>query len=408
MTSVAGSQNCPSARHLTLTAFGIPVGVTVGGSGRDDLAAHLLDVWAWCDVREVASPDAAQDSAAAPGAHVTAVLDPDEAVVDAAHEAGWVAGTALEIVSEVLTPAITAAALEAASGDLVMLHAAALADEDGRTVALVGRSGAGKSTAVRVLGALPEVGWHYVTDETVAVGADGAPRHFAKPLSLFPAGRKWGKIQHSPASLGLSRAPESLSLNGVVFLERDPEATAVQVRAVDETEALVRLGEQSSYLSFLNRPLHRMAEVVRTAGAHAVRYADAADLAPLLSELVSAQRVVPADPMALPAPLAGRPTGAAPVTRWAAAVLDDLHVAPEGGVAFQQGRLVALSPLALAALHLVDARPGTLGELTAALVDWFGVPEGDPEAVTASLLAELVQNSLAVEVPVQHDFAPEG
>ena len=116
--------------------------------------------------------------------------------------------------------ALTLASLKRRVGDCVLLHAAGAALPDGSTVALVGPSGTGKTTASRAL--CQTLG--YVSDETVAVEESGRVRAWAKPLSVVidPASR-WEKLEHSPDELGLLRAPEALHLVAVIVLDRDPD-----------------------------------------------------------------------------------------------------------------------------------------------------------------------------------------
>ena len=64
---------------------------------------------------------------------------------------------------------VTLAALIVTSGQRFNLHAGGLADEQGRVLALVGRSGTGKTTATRLLAERLD----YLSDETVSITPDG-------------------------------------------------------------------------------------------------------------------------------------------------------------------------------------------------------------------------------------------
>ena len=75
----------------------------------------------------------------------------------------------LELLPYVLSREITRLGLTRLRGRVTLLHAAALADADGRAVVLVAPSGGGKSTATSVLG--QRLG--YVTDESVVLRGDG-------------------------------------------------------------------------------------------------------------------------------------------------------------------------------------------------------------------------------------------
>lgn len=377
---------------MHLTAFGLPVIVQVGGSGQDELTGHLLEAWAWCHAQE--RPD---DSSANTAALVKTVLDPDPAVVEAAHEAGAVAGSTLFAVAAQLTPTITAAALAAGAGDLVMLHAAAVTDpETGRTVVLVGPSGAGKSTAVRALSDR----FAYVTDETVVFGADLRPRAFAKPISLFPAGRSWGKEQHAPAALGLQRPPSDLTCVGVLFLERTPDPDQAPV-TVDLTshEAVARLAENSSYLSALPRPMHRLAELVRAFGvAHLVGYHEATDLAPLIDQLVQSPATPRVEVPELPLEVPATSEGHGRDDHWQADAHDDFVVVDGYGVAFKAGQVSVISPLGATILSLIADGPLSVDQLTTAVVSHFGAPtsdEGDARDLVRNTLEHLAASRLA-------------
>ncbi|GAB2974612.1 GTPase domain-containing protein [Nocardioides montaniterrae] len=180
-----------------------------------------------------------------------------------------------------LSSMVTIAAIDRRAGELWMLHAAGLADPDsGRTVALVGPSGVGKSTAVRQL----THRFAYVTDETVGVTLDGRVLPHPKPLSVIVDGA-YPKVQTSPDDLGLLHAPDALTLAAVVVLRRDgtPGVTSESVR---RAAALPLLAEHTSHLTAFERPLRTVADLLAGVPVLTVRYADAADLAPLVADLV--------------------------------------------------------------------------------------------------------------------------
>lgn len=190
-------------------------------------------------------------------------------------------GVPVRAALELMTQRVTVEALGRRAGELLMLHACALADPvTGAAVVLVGPSGMGKTTIAATLGRH----FGYVTDETAAVAADGTLVAYPKPLSVVTGD---GKEQVSPAALGLQPAPEGLRVRAVLLLDRQPSAPGVTVEPVDTVRAVAALAEHTSYLARLERPLQRVADLLRsTGGLRRVTYAEAADLEPLLGKLL--------------------------------------------------------------------------------------------------------------------------
>lgn len=399
------------AREFDLTAIGTTIRLRVIGAGRDEVADHLLEAWRRCAVREVT--ETTETTATTPA--ILVALDPDEDL----HREVWaekgVAGDTIEAVSGVLVPAVTFHAVDTSRGQLVMIHAAGLADpETGRTAVLVGASGAGKSTACQVLG--QRLG--YVTDETIAIGSDLVPRKFEKPISLFPEGRTWGKHQHSPDSLGLVEPPELLSLGPIVMLKRNSSAPQLpEVRLLDTPEAIALMVLQSSYTGELDQPMHRFAEVVHAATAAVeITYREAEDLVPVITELL-ATPAREAQPGLLPQPPLselnydvapyGLPFRRTPVV--------DFYAENLGGVAMTtDGRVIALSAISTRVMTLIGDDTAHVPAVAAALTDEFGVPphvipEGATQVsevpdeertlrMTDDIIAELISNGLVEHV----------
>ena len=60
------------------------------------------------------------------------------------------------------------------------------------------------------------------------------------------------------------------------------------VEPIDTVYAIAAIAPQSSYLPSMDKPLHRLAELIHLAGgAHHVTYAESADLAPVLTRLLA-------------------------------------------------------------------------------------------------------------------------
>ncbi|MDP5227745.1 MULTISPECIES: hypothetical protein [Arthrobacter] len=214
-----------------------------------------------------------------------------------------------EEAAQLLTTEVTLSALQAQRGNLLMLHAAGLADDHGRVAALIGPSGRGKTTAARTLAAH----FGYVTDETVAITAEDRVLPYRKPLSVIVPGSPY-KVQLSPVSLGLKPLPDApLTLSHLVLLDRreSHEGTA-RIEAVPLVEALTEIIPQTSYLRELERPLQWLAALAeRTGGVVRIVYAESHSLPDALQAVLDG---------------AGRHDG-----EWAAVVPDaELGVAAEG------------------------------------------------------------------------------
>ncbi len=182
------------AEHgFTVECLGHRIDIRFDGDGADKLAAQAKEAWERC---LATSPP--------PGpTHLIRVVV--EAGLRPARSETAVSAPSHEAAMEMLSQAVTLAGVTSSAGDLLMLHAAGLADPDtGRTAVLVGPSGMGKSTATKALGRE----WGFVSDETIAVTASGDLLAYPKPLSLIEGGR-W-KRQASPGSLGLLQAPTAL------------------------------------------------------------------------------------------------------------------------------------------------------------------------------------------------------
>ncbi|WP_146132977.1 hypothetical protein [Knoellia remsis] len=180
--------------------------------------------------------------------------------------------------------AVTLASLERRRGTAMLLHAAGVSDED-RAVALVGRSGAGKSTAVTVLGRR----FGYLTDETVAIEDDGTVSPYPKPVSVITdPGAPWDKHELSPDEADLRKPSGPAYLSSVVVLAREATPSEPSLEPLPLVEALIAVTGQTSSLPMLDRPLERLAELLSLGGGpYVLRYRDIEDCVDLLADLLA-------------------------------------------------------------------------------------------------------------------------
>jgi energy-coupling factor transporter ATP-binding protein EcfA2 len=294
-----------------------------------------------------------------------------------------------------LSSAVTQAAIETRRGELWMLHAAGVASSDGGVIALVGRSGAGKTTATRVLART----WGYVSDETIGVEDDGRVHLYRKPLSVITDGHNF-KAQHSPGELGLhTPSARPLRLRRLVLLDRDPSHTHARLVPVTLAEALVALAPQSSALAAMTRPLRTMAAFVeRTGGVLRAEYAEASDLIELLSEAMTgaAPEVAPST-LPAAAPTSRRPVAEGDgIVRYHRRDVVDWCPLSDGTIAVLtaetdgRGSLRVLAGAAPALWHAADGvtRDGLLSALT------DGAPDEHASRALDGILDQLVEAGL--------------
>lgn len=173
------------------------------------------------------------------------------------------------------------------AGSALILHAAALASHDGsRAVVMVGRSGAGKTTAAETLGST----FGYVTDELVAIEPDGTLSPYPKPLSRVPPGGG-PKLEVSPDEMLLEATPsQPPELAAIVLLNRDADMVgAARLEPIRLQDALGEMITQSSSLWLQAHPLRRLCEaLVRGGGPYILRYREIGDCTHLIDTLFSA------------------------------------------------------------------------------------------------------------------------
>lgn len=296
-----------------------------------------------------------------------------------------------------LSQSVTLAAIDARRGEVWMLHAAGLALDDGRVVALVGPSGRGKTTAAMTLGRA----FGYVSDETVAIDADGRVWPYRKPLSVIDDPEA-PKRQRTPSDAGMRALPDApLRLAAVVLLDRQSDAPDVPVvEEVDLGDALADLVEQTSYLPSLEAPLQLLAgHLARVGGVQRVVYREAATLVDVLPALAAAREVESA------APLAPQPGTAAVVDPETAAyfrrpIEDAVALADPDRIALLQvdadgaGTVRVLAGVAPALWR--GAHGASAHELVAAAIDAYGTPGSvrDAAVLVGLALADLVDAGL--------------
>jgi hypothetical protein len=184
-------------------------------------------------------------------------------------------------LADTLTSEVTLGAIDGLKGEAVMLHAAAVALDDGRVVGLVGPSGRGKTTAAQALGSA----YAYVTDETLAIRPGGDVIAYPKPLSFGE--RPDRKVHRAASELGLRAARDGLRLGALALLDRRPGIDRPYIESVPVAEALPLLIPETSFLADLENPLSTLAEaILATGGLRRVVYTEAETLPALIEEIL--------------------------------------------------------------------------------------------------------------------------
>ena len=231
--------------------------------------------------------DLAEDGTGEPEQVIRAGLR-DHPASDPAHV---IRASSPEALAQKITTEVTIGAIRGLRGEALMLHASAVALDDGRVIGFVGPSGRGKTTAAQALGR----SYGYVTDETLAVRFDGSVISYPKPLSI--GARPQVKATQPASTLGLREIPaDDLHLAALVLLDRRPGVEQPFVESVPITEAVAALVPQTSHLKALDHPLRTLVDaVVSTGGMRRVVYSEASSLAPLIDEVL--QRTADGAPM---------------------------------------------------------------------------------------------------------------
>lgn len=310
-----------------------------------------------------------------------------------------------------LSTAVTLSAIDARRGQLWMLHACGVADDDGRTVALVGPSGMGKTTATQMLGRT----FRYVTDETVGISPDGRVHPYRKPLSII-ADDRLPKLQVAASELGLRPLPGTpLQLAAVVLLNRDVGHERVGLSPLSTSESIALLAEHSSYLTALDRPLHTIAELLDSVGgAHRADYRDVTELPALVKSLLHSAATRGPERIhrskrssSSVAQLRGARIGLSDDVSerfTQTAYLDALSTGENEHTVLRvdshgAGRIFVLG--GIGATAWAAARGSTRSELSAAIIAHHGAPEDvvDPEARVSRAIDDLVEAGLLSSEP---------
>ncbi len=248
---------------LRLGGLGTHLEVRCTGDSADLLVSALREPWSRCLV----------DGDASDTAQVGAHLD------DPSRLAQQLTQTTQEI---------TRALIAAQAGRLLMLHAGAVSHpESGASLVFVAPGGTGKTTLSRLLGR--RLG--YLTDETVGITHTGDILPYPKPLSVRRPGAPEFKEELSPDSLALLPPAAAPRVARIVVLVRDPELGSVDMEELSVMDAIFAVVAETSSLSRLDRPLHRLADLLHAAGpVLRVRYAEARDIEDPLAQLIGGGR----------------------------------------------------------------------------------------------------------------------
>jgi hypothetical protein len=199
-----------------------------------------------------------------------------------------------EGLAEAVTSEVTVAAILERAGELTMLHACGVANAEGAVIALVAKSGTGKTTASSQLGRT----FGYITDETVAIRPDGTVVPYPKPLSVKQADPGAAKLQVGPDELGLQVAPDNPHIRAIALLDRIAGADyqLPVIEPVPLVEAVLALIPDTSSQAAVVQPLQSLCRLIDSVGGVSrVSYSEASDLAESLTPLLVADPGAPSE-----------------------------------------------------------------------------------------------------------------
>lgn len=303
-------------------------------------------------------------------------------------------GQEIEHLLSTASQKVTRAAIKARRGELWMLHAGAVADEQGRVVVVIGPSGRGKTTATRTLAQR----YGYVSDETVAIDSDGIVHPYRKPLSIIEDEQRV-KAQRPPSELGLGALPAvPLRLAALVLLDRRPDGPdKAVIEDCNVGDVLDEVVQQTSHFADLPHPLRTLAAHAEAVGGfRRAIYREAEALADAFAPLFRdpATNVIAEEHVALaPASRSGAAEG------WQRTpYLDALALTDPSRIAIVQsgeagGLLRTIDGIGPVLWQHADGRP--LAELVSAVVAAHGEPGSDDAAqLVDAAIAELAEQGL--------------
>ena len=330
---------------VVVEALGVPIGIPVTG----DAVVRLRRQWS----------RALTDRAAA-------------TVVDLAH-----LSTDDEVAHDyAVTSRVTLAALDATAGLRINLHAGAVADDAGRTLAVIGASGSGKTTAVQRLAR--RLG--YVSDETTSIDERLVVHPHPKPLSVIIDGNA-PLVKHSlsPDDLELLRPPATPYLHRLVLLHRGTGDTGLVPMA--PARAIAEIVAQSSSLTRLDHPIQRLADTIDACGgAWGLHYRE---LEHWLDDLVGLLDVEGQPPLPRQHHPGSRDVEVAPGA-WARAAWRDAVEYDDELVLMVDDRVHVLAGLGVILWLALDV-PRTTDELLAEVEELWGTHPEAPQLVTGAL-----------------------
>lgn len=203
------------------------------------------------------------------------------------------ASDTFEGLAEAVTSEVTIAAILERAGELTMLHACGVAEPGGAVIALVAKSGTGKTTASSQLART----FGYITDETVAIRADGTVLPYPKPLSVKQTAHGAAKLQVGPDELGLRVAPGNPRITAIALLNRvGGDYQLPVIEPVPLVDAVLALIPDTSSQAAVVQPLQSLCELIDSVGGvFRVSYSEAADLKDSLAPLFLTDPVKPSD-----------------------------------------------------------------------------------------------------------------
>jgi hypothetical protein len=360
-------------QSLIVDAMGVVTRICAPDSADNPAVDAALATWRDLAVTESTPPE------------LTAIVGPVDASRDLRRDV-TVDPEPADNLGERLASALTLAALEHLAGTALLLHAGAIALDDGGVVGFVGPSGRGKTTAMTVLGRTHG----YVTDETLVVRPDGSVIPYPKPLLV--GRRPEVKTAHAASSLGLVPAGDRpLRLAALVLLDRRDDCPEPVVAPVDPLEAIVDLARESSYLSALDRPLHTLASLLRaTGGARRVSYTEAETLPEAMARLLACD----AGDFPLMSSVAAAVDHLAETGTWIRAPYVDALVLDDRLMVLRDQTITVLDGIAPAVWTAATGAP--TAQVTEAVLREHPAPSEivDPGAIVASTAEELEQAGL--------------